>query len=176
MKRWTVRIVSVGLAAAILGLVIAPLPFVYFGVGFDFSPDFIAITFPPLFVSIGFLLSRFLVKANAGVGSRCWCQLLAGLSWLVIGAFLYIASGIGLTVGFERVGFVCSVFLATWALCLPLVALRPSALEQSIAQLPKAVSLAMLIITLVGASIASIIDAVTPPRFPGGLKEPVEIG
>ena len=44
-----------------------------------------------------------------------------------------------------------------WAICVPVARSRRTALEQRMAQLPKAVSLPILIFTLAGASIVSII-------------------
>ena len=63
MNRWSGRIVSVGLAAAVLGLVTSPILFVFLALG-EFRGSVLAIALPTLFLSMGFLPSYAQVLAG----------------------------------------------------------------------------------------------------------------
>jgi hypothetical protein len=161
------RVVSVVLSAGILGLVTSPLFFIFSGVLFAFSPMFSLVTLPPLVLGVGYLLRRFVAGPREPWVRRPLTSGLEALSFLVIGMFLVLVSQVNLTVGFERLGIVCTSFLVAWALCLPIVSLRRTAIEQRVAQLPKAVAVTSVLLTFAATSLIAFKYLTAAPTFIG---------
>jgi hypothetical protein len=159
------RLPACALAACAVGLILCPFVFIAGGVLSGFSAEFSLVLLPPLLLGCGFLLERFLAKPKESVARNL--RSLEALSWLVLVAFLYLISGVNLSRGFERFGTVCTVFLATSVAALPFLLLRPTRLEMRLAQLPRALSILALIMIVAVATLATIVNLITPPTFIG---------
>jgi hypothetical protein len=161
------RVVRVALSAGILGLVTSPLLFIFSGLVFAFPPMFSLVTLPPLLLGVSYLLRRYVSRPSEPTPRRPAALALEALSFLAIGAFLVLISRANLTVGFERLGIVCTLFLVAWALCVPVVSLQRTALEQRVAQLPRPIALASLVLTLAATSLIALDYLTTPAAFIG---------
>lgn len=138
---------AAGLAACVLGLVLCPFVYVAIGALAGFAPAFSWVSLPPLLVSSGYLLSRFLAKPKENASSHP--QLMAEiLSWSVIVAFVAVVSGFTLQTRFERIGLSLTFFLLASLLCLPGVLMRKTALQQRLGRLPNGVAKSVLLLVL----------------------------
>ena len=90
------------------------------------------------------------------------------MCWIVVGCFLYLVSGINLLTGLERWGAACGWFLAGWAVSLPLMLKRRTALERRLRPVPKRAAVAVVVVLVLTAAVVLLADFVTPPRFIGG--------
>lgn len=159
------RLPAALLSACALGLVLCPFVYLAAGVLSDFSPAFSTVAIPLFVAASAFLLWRFLAKPGAIARSLVPIE---ALSWLVVIAFLYFASGINLMRGWQRFGSVCSLFLATSGGCLPIVLLRRTTIETRLARLSRLTSIVALVLIVGGAAIATAIYVGSPPHFIGG--------
>jgi hypothetical protein len=155
---------STMLASCIVGLIISP--FIYIGIGalFNFSAAFSLIMLPPLLLASGFLLWRFLNKPR-GQGNSMLIFVLEVISWMAIIAFLVFISGYSLLTTFERVGLFCTFFLIATAICLPLMSMRNTSLEQRIKELPKGIVIAALVLVLASSGLLFVAYQMSTPRF-----------
>lgn len=146
---------AAGLAACVLGLVLCPFGYVAIGALAGFAPAFAWVTLPPLLLSSGYLLFRFLSPPKENASSSLH-RIAEVSSWIVIVAFIAIVSGFTLQTKFERVGFSLTIFLVTSLLCLPVVLMRKTALQQRLARLPNGVVKSVLIaVVLISAATAT---------------------
>jgi hypothetical protein len=159
------RFPSVVLTACAVGLILCPWVFVASGALSDFSRVASLVLLPPLLLSCGFLLRRYLARPGASAARPALLGALEGIAWLVVVAFLYWISQAYLSVGFERFGAVCTAWLATSVIALPLLLLRSTRLEAQLARLPRALSIVALLLILGVATLATIVYLTTPPQF-----------
>jgi hypothetical protein len=147
---------TAGLAACVLGLALCPFIYIAIGALAGFAPAFSFVALPPLLISCGYLLYRFLSKPSAPAPSGL--GLVAELvSWMVIVAFVAIVSNFTLQSPFERLGLSLCFFLLASVLCLPIVLMRRTALQQRLMQLPSAaVTFLLLVVVLLSATMAAI--------------------
>lgn len=159
------RFPSAALTACILGLVICPAPFIAIGARSGL-PSAIGFVLLPAFVfGSAFLLVRFLGKtANRSPGAHAM-RIAEAAAWVVIAAFLFFVSGVNLMTGVERSGAVSTFFLAASVCWLPVVAVRKTALEARLTQLPRRVAIVMLIVVVAVSGISMINFIVTPSAF-----------
>lgn len=153
------------LAACVLGLVVCP--FAYFAVGAlsDLRAPYRYVMVPAFLLASGALLVRYLAKPTEQPGRRLRLLVIEVASWIAIAIFLFIVSGLRLMTGVERVGAACAAFMLASALCLPVVLIRRTALEQRLARLPTAALVTALLAILATSSAAVIAYLTTPPRF-----------
>ena len=156
------KLVSIGLSACVLGLVLCPAAFILIGAlnGFGFPVTLAAIAILP--ASIGSLLYRFLSTRHAlRLG---WSGLLC---FALIGGFVVVLSGFTLFTTLERIGLTCLLFLVASALSVPVVLWRETALRARLRQIPNGPAAACLVLALglAGAFAASYL--IRPAAFIG---------
>ena len=176
---------AAGLAACVLGAALCPLVFVVVFGGTDillgrrgFGPEFWLATLPPLLISIGYLLYRFLRKPReqASSGTRLngkiarWLMvilnwLMSIVSWLVIAAFVSIISIYPFSTQFEQLGLSLTFFLVASLLSLPVVLLRKTALQQRLMQLPNGVVTTALALVVSISAVIAAVYLMTPDSF-----------
>ncbi len=175
---------AVGLAACLLGAVLCPLIFVVLlgGVemlrrrGGGLPPEFWSVTLPPLLISSGYLLYRFLRKPKEPTadGKRLIVKIASGLmailSWLVIAAFVAIISKYPLNTPFEQAGISLTFFLLASLLSLPIVLMRKTALQQRLMQLPSGGATAALVLVVAISAVIAVVYLMSPARFIGDHK------
>ena len=161
------RIPAAALAACLVGLILCPWVFVANGALSGFSPAFSFVMLPPFLLGGILLLRHFLSKPKEPETTQSLSWFLEALSWVVVVAFLYLISGVNLMKGLERLGAVCTFFLATSAGCLPILLLRPTIIERRLARLPRRVSVIALILIVIVSGIAMLSYLTTPPTFVG---------
>ncbi len=161
------RIPALGLGACLVGLVLSPLGFIATGALSDFSPVFSTLMLPPLLLGGAFLLRRLLARPRERPPERRPPWLLDAASWIVVAGALYLISGANLMRGLERLGAVCTFFLAGAVLGLPILLRRQTAVETRLARLPRTASLILLtaIVGLAGWAMVAYLTA--PPAFIG---------
>jgi hypothetical protein len=142
-------------------------PFGYIAVGAlgGFRPVFALITLPPLLAATACLLVRFLSKPSEAPTVRRWLLVAEIASWLVILWFLTVISRFTLLTPFERIGVSSMFFLVATVLCLPVVLLRRTALQQRLAWLPSGAATFALFAILLGAAALAIVYLVREPSF-----------
>jgi hypothetical protein len=150
---------SAGLAACVLGLAVSPLAYV--GVLGGFSPMFAIFTMPPVLLSIGYLVWKYLSKPGAGRPNA----LLEGLSWLIIAAFLVMVLGVNLMTRVEGSGLQSCVLLGASAVWLPVVLLRETALRARMDGIPELLAMALLLVLLAATAGLAAMYLMTPARF-----------
>lgn len=150
---------SAGLAACVLGLAVSPLAYV--GVLGGFSPAFALITMPPVVLSIGYLVWKYVSKPGAGRPNA----LLEGLSWLAIGVFLFLVLGVNLMTRVEGSGLQSCVLLAASAVCLPVVLLRETAIRARMEGIPAGVATVLLMVLLAATISLAAMYWMRPARF-----------
>jgi hypothetical protein len=155
------------LAAWVMGLVTSPFGFIVTGALSDFSPLFGVVVVLPMLVAVAFLLRRFLARPAATARHRSWVWLLEVASWLLVLFVLYHLSGAMLTTGFARLGIVWTFFLTGTLLWLPVLLLRPTALEARLARRPWAVHLIIVALIMVLSVWVMVTYLTGPPRFIG---------
>lgn len=159
-----VNLPAAGLAACVLGLALCPFIYIAIGALGGFAPAFSFVSLPPLLISCGYLLYRFLSKPGAPASSGV--RLIAELaSWMVIVAFVAIVSNFTLQTPFERLGLSLCFFLLASALCLPMVLMRRTALQQRLMQLPSAVATFVLLLVLLMSTTIVAIYLSRAPAF-----------
>jgi hypothetical protein len=161
------RLPAGALAACALGLILCPFAFIAGGALSDFSAVFSLVLLPPFLLSCGFLLQRFLARPEESVARQPLLWSLEAISWLVLVTFLYLVSGAKLLRGFERLGAVCTAFLAASAAALPLLLLRPTRLAMRMARLSQPLSILVLLLILAVSTFAMVFYLITPPTFIG---------
>lgn len=155
------NIAAVGLSACVFGLVLCPYVYVAIGALAGFGLAFSFLTLPPLAASTGLLLYRFLSNPS-GQRIRPWMELVC---FSVVIAFLVLVSGFSLHTTLERIGLTSSVFLASSVLCLPVVLMRRTALQQRVESLPVLAVRLTLITVLTVASAAAVAFSFAEPAF-----------
>lgn len=155
MSNWA----ATGLAACVLGLVVSPLAYV--GVLSGFSPAFALIMMPPVLLSIGYLVWKYLAKPGSPRPSLA----AEGLAWLVIAVFLFMVLGVNLLTRLEGSGLQSCVLLAASAVCLPVVLLRDTALRARMATIPPKLAMALLLVLLAATASLAALYLLRPARF-----------
>jgi hypothetical protein len=150
-----------------VGLILCPFAFIAGGALSGFSATFSLVLLPPLLLACGFLLGRLLARPSEPAPREALLWSFEAMSWLVLVVFLYLVSGVNLTIGFERFGVVCTAFLATSVAAFPFLLLRPTRVEARLARLPRAPSMLILILIVAVATVSAIIYLATPPAFIG---------
>jgi hypothetical protein len=156
------------LAALVLGLVLCPFIYVAIGALGQFAPALSFVALPPLLISSGYLLFRFLGKPKEPASNSVWLigriLSLIGeiLSWFVIAAFLVIVSNFTLFTTFERISVLLKFFLLTSLFSLPFVLIRKTMLQQRLMQLPNSVII-LLFILVVSISAAIVVVYLLSP-------------
>jgi hypothetical protein len=159
------RIAVAGLTACVFGCLLVPLCFLALGALREFKEAFAVVVLPPLWLSIGFLVYRY-VWTQAPAGRISSYQLAGeGLSWLVLSAFVFLASGMRLLVGLERAGLCALFFLIGSAISAPLAFLRETPLRQRLSKVPSKVGVGLLGFLLLLAAVLSSIYLIRPPAF-----------
>src|SRR5687767_4776981 len=147
---------AAGLAACMLGLVLCPFVYVAIGALAGFAPAFSWVALPPLLLSSGYLLYRFLGKPKESSSSRLHL-IVEVLSWILIVSFVAVVSGFTLQTAFERVGLSLTIFLLASLFCLPAAVMRRTALQQRLMRVPngvvKSVLLVIVSVSLVTATL-----------------------
>ena len=155
---------AAALAACVFNLLLCP--FIYIGIGAlaSIRAEFSWIGVPPLLVSTGYLLVRYLKQpdANALRGSQILAE---AMCWLVIASFLTIISGFTLLTTFERIGALCLFFLSATLLSLPLVLLRRTALRERMLQLEPRFAGCVVLVIVLAAGVMATVHLVVPARF-----------
>jgi hypothetical protein len=155
---------TAGLAACVLGLVLCPFVYVAIGALAGFAPAFAWVTLPPLLLSSGYLLYRFL--STPGENPAGGPQLIAEVvSWIVIIAFVTIVSGFTLQTSFERIGLSLTLFLLASLFCLPVVLMRKTALQQRLVRLPGNVARSVLLAVLSLSAVTATVYLLRAPAF-----------
>jgi hypothetical protein len=152
------------LAACVLGLLLCPFGYVAIGALAGFAPAFSWVTLPPLLLSSGYLLFRFLTqpKENASSGAHLIAEV---VSWIVIVAFITLVSGFTLLTTFERVGLSLTIFLVVSLLCLPVVLIRKTALQQRLTRLPNVIARSVLLLVLLASAATATVYLLRAPAF-----------
>ncbi len=150
---------ATGLAACVLGLVVSPLAYV--GVLGGFAPAFALITMPPLLLSVGFLLWKYVARP----GAKAPNVYLEGSSWLVIAVFLFLVLGVNLLTRVEGAGLQSCILLAASAISLPLVLLRETALRARMQTIPTGAAKVLLLLLLAATASLAAMYLMTPARF-----------
>jgi len=151
------------LAACVLGLVLCPVPFAVLAARAELTPLALAATGLPFALGATVLLRRFLRKPSAEATARGAMVELS--SWVVVVSFLLFISQMHLLRGVQRWGAVSMVFLSASACCMPFVWLRPTALEQRLARLPRALIVMALCGVLLLSGSLLVLYLTTPTRF-----------
>jgi Na+-transporting NADH:ubiquinone oxidoreductase subunit NqrE len=154
-------IAATGLSACVFGLALCPYVYVAIGALAGFGLAFSFLTLPPLAASTALLLYCFLSKPS-GQRTRLRLELIC---FSVVIAFLVLVSGFSLHTTLERIGLSASVFLASSALCLPVVLVRRTALQQRVESLPVLAVRLTLIAILTVASAAAVAFSFAEPAF-----------
>jgi hypothetical protein len=156
------RVAVVPLVACILALVICPYLYIAIGTLFRFPPPITYLLLPFFLLGSAFLLWRYLSRPRDRLLRWRVLNAAEAASWVVLLAFLFFISDINLMPTNERVGFAGALFLASWAVCLPLAVIRKTDLERRLINLPNAVALAAAALILVLVGIDTISYVVTP--------------
>lgn len=157
--------VTVGLSACVLALPV--VPYVYatvFGALLHFSSAFSFIMLPPFLSATGFLFWRFFSKPNRSA-RRAPVLFGEGISWLIVGTFLFLLTDFTLLTTLERFGLFSTVFSLTAVGCFPLVAMRGTTLELRLTQLPRVVRLAVFASVAVFTLTGAFVYLATPATF-----------
>jgi len=154
----------VGLSACIVGLAICPYLYVVAGALFSFSFLFSLLMLPPLLLSSGFLLWRFLSKPE-DQPMRIKSRILEGVSWIMIAVFVVMISDFKLQTNFEKFGLFCTFFLLTSICCLPLVMMRETALKKRLTQISNGLSKNVFILIWILSVLMMIIYFLNAPDF-----------
>jgi len=152
------------LTACILGLVLCPTPYLL-AARSELSLAAFATLVPPFVLSVGILLLRFLGKPSSETTGGVAMRLLELASWTVVVSFLLFISQVRLLRGIERWGVACTFFLSASLVCLPLVWVRHTALEQRLTRLPRVVIVSALCAVLVLSGLMLFAYLTTPTRF-----------
>ena len=158
------NIPATALAACMLGLIVSPYFYIAFGALGAFPPAFSFIMLPPLILGSGFLFWRFLAKPNDTKRGILFL-VFEGLGWLAVIAFVIFVSRINLLTMFERFGLSCAFFLVASICALPVVAFRKTDLECRLAQIPKSISVGILLLMLLISGLATIAYWLGTPAF-----------
>ena len=150
---------ATGLAACVLGLVVSPLAYV--GVLGGFAPAFAFITMPPLFLSVGYLVWKYVARP----GSKGPNVFLEALSWLVIAAFLFMVLGVNLLTRVEGAGLQSCVLLVASAVCLPVILLRETALRARMQGIPAGTAMVLLLSLLAATASLAAMYLIRPAAF-----------
>jgi hypothetical protein len=126
---------------------------------------FSVVTLPPFLLACGFLLSRYLSAPPDPPVRRAALLMLEGASWILIGVFLFLVSGINLATPLERAGAACTAFLVASFGCLPVALLRRTSLEQRLGRLPRAAGVTLLLSILVASIALTVVYLKTPAAF-----------
>ena len=163
MSEGAPRFPAVVLAACTLGLVFSPFLYMLAGAPADLPPAFSRV----LLLGSAFLGWRYMSKPDSEAGMSVPIHVLELLSWVAVAAFLWIASGIKLLRGFERLGTACTFFLIASGVSLPIIALRKTRLEYRWTRVPRAAGVLALLLVLVTSAVITAIHVSTPARFLG---------
>jgi hypothetical protein len=153
------------LAACTLGVLSFPVVFAGLGALSELQPGFVLVITPPWLLASGFLAWRFLARPNDRPARGAAGRIGETLSWCAIVGFAFFASSVRLTTGLERWGACCTLFLVASAVCLPLVLMRRTALEQRLARLPVRMAVLVLVLVLAISGLSTIRYLVNPPAF-----------
>jgi hypothetical protein len=158
------NLLAAGLAACVLGLVMCPFVYVAIGALAAFAPAFSWITLPPLLVSSGYLLFRFLARPNenASSGPHLIAEVLSGI---IIVAFIAVVSGFTLQTRLERAGLSLTIFLLASVLCLPVVLMRMTALQRRLMRLPDGIVKSVLLLVLSLSVATATVYLLSAPAF-----------
>jgi hypothetical protein len=151
-----------------VGLILCPFAYIATGALSGFPAGFSYTSLPPLLLGSGFLLGRYLARPKESAAGGILLGALEAISWLVLVTFLYLVSGVNLSIGIERFGLACTGFLAASLVALPVLLLRPTRLETRLARLPRGLATLALIVIVAGATFAMIVNLITPPTPIGG--------
>jgi hypothetical protein len=164
------RVPAVLLAACTMGLVVLPFLYMLAGAPADLPPIF------SRFFLLGsvYLVWRYLSKPASDGRSSAAVLVPELLSWLAVAVFLWIASGINLLRGFERLGAACMFFLIASVICLPVMAFRRTQLESRWTRVPRPPAMLALLLVLVTSAVIVVIHLSTPARFIGSKGPPVD--
>lgn len=163
----TKRIPAVVLSSLALGLVTCPLSFVLMGALRQYSRVFGAVMVPSFLLSAAFLLKTYVGKASDSTPSRIPLLLLEIPSWLVVVAFNFFVSRIGLVTPFEQAGALAVSLLITSAVWTPLVFYRRLQLERRFSRLSLGTGTAAALLIIVSLSLLAVAYLCTPARFIG---------
>jgi hypothetical protein len=155
---------ALGLASCLAGLIASPYGYIAIGALGYFSPAFSLLTLPPLLLATGFLIWRILSKP-LDTRTNGALTVIEGIGWMAIVAFLVLISGFSLFTTFERIGLFATIFLLASAISFPLLLLRETALEQRLTKVPRAVSIALLILIVASSGLAMSAFQLIDPAF-----------
>ena len=168
------RLPSVLLSSVLLALVACPIWFVAFGALGQYSPMFSALMAPPFVCGAAYLLWRYLARDGEQRQSMSWLEL---PSWIMVGAFAFFVSGIGLVTPFEHAGALAVAVLATAARWIPVRLLRRTRLERRVASLPTASAAVVAAMLILGMGVIAVVYLRAPAHFIGGPRgQPRPIG
>jgi hypothetical protein len=157
---------SAGLSACILGMVLVPFAYIAIGALSAFAVGFAVLTVPIVLVAAGYLLYRLLSKPPRPADVSVLPRVGEIVSWVLIACFVTLVSSFNLLTRFERVGLTCTLFLASFALALPVVLMRPTALHDRIRSMARSVILFWLVAILAAAVTVAIVFMIRPASFP----------
>lgn len=158
------RLPAAMLAACMTGLAICPFLFIAIGALSNFSPSFSFFILPPFLLGSGFLLWRFFSKPADQAANFIFLAMEA-ISWIGIVASLFLISGFTLMTGFERLGLACTFFLLASAVCLPVIWVRRTTLEERLAHLSKGVAISILLLILMLSGLSTAAYILSKPAF-----------
>jgi hypothetical protein len=157
---------AIVLSSLIIGLLVSPLGYIAIGALGGFSIAFSILSLPLLTASILFLIFRFIPKAPSIKNHQKWLLGLEGVSWLLVGLFLFFVSGFTLITTWEQIGLFCIIWAAASLLATPFTCLRSSALLTRVMNWPEKFVLACSLIILATLITFISIYILTPSHLP----------
>jgi surface polysaccharide O-acyltransferase-like enzyme len=156
---------SAGLSACILGMAFVPFAYIAIGALSAFAVGFAFLTVPILLVAAGYLFYRLLAKPPRPADSSVLPRIGETLCWILIAAFVTLVSSFNLLTRFERIGLTCTLFLASFVLALPVVLLRPTALQDRIRSMARSSILVWLVAILAVTITTAFVFMIRPAAF-----------
>ena len=88
------------------------------------------------------------------------------VSWVAIAVFVFLISQLDLMTPFERVGAVCTAFLVSTAISLPVVLVRRgTALERRLDRVSNGVAMGVVLLVVVVTCVVAAVYWWRPARF-----------
>jgi hypothetical protein len=141
-------------------------PYVYIAIGAMHAFDVMVsiITLPPLLLSNGYLLRRYLARP---AHSKCawWACALEALCWAATVTFLIVVSNFTLLTTFERLGLTVTFFAIATIVCVPVVLLRATALQQRLTRVPTQVARLALAAIVAATAVTVAVHLLKAPAF-----------